>query len=215
MPAVEVSAPARSKRPRVRTLSGSASRLRSSSPIPIGMLTMKIQRQDAQATSMPPAIRPTALPPIETTRYMPSALVRSRPSRNCVISNASAVGEASAPPRPWIARAASSTPAFGASPPSSEARVNTAIPVRNMRRWPSRSPARAPSSSRPPNVNAYALTTQDRFSGEKWSAPWMSGSAMFTIVRSRMTINWPMRIEASAACGWPATLPNLVPPGCC
>ena len=34
--------------------------------MPTGTLTKKTQRHDTHSTSMPPATRPTALPPIET-----------------------------------------------------------------------------------------------------------------------------------------------------
>ena len=41
-----------------------------------------------------------------------------------------------------------------ANPPSREARENSTMPAMNIRRRPSRSPARPPSSSRPPKASA-------------------------------------------------------------
>ncbi len=66
MPMVEVSAPARSKRPWLRSVSGSVVRPSTSRTRPIGTLTNSTQRHDAHSVSMPPAIRPTAAPPMDT-----------------------------------------------------------------------------------------------------------------------------------------------------
>lgn len=43
--------------------------------------------------------------------------------------------------------------------------------------------------------------THDRLAVEKCSGSWMSGSAMFTIVASRTTISWQVRIVASTSRG--------------
>ena len=120
--------------------------------MPTGTLTNSTQRQDSHSVSMPPATRPVAAPPTETAVYRPMARVRSAGAGNIVISRASAVGEASAPPTPWMARAVSSSPCPWAKPPASEASVNRAMPARKTRRRPRMSPARAPSSSSPPKV---------------------------------------------------------------
>ncbi len=48
-----------------------------------------------------------------------------------------------APPAPWTARAATSTPMLGARAAAAEARVNTAMPMMKMRRRPKRSPIAA------------------------------------------------------------------------
>ena len=57
-----------------------------------------------------------------------------------------------AAPMPCTARAAIIQAGDCASATAKEAAVNTPMPSTNVRRRPSRSPARAPSSSRPPNV---------------------------------------------------------------
>ena len=67
-----------------------------------------------------------------------------------------------APPTPCSARQASSHAWVVANPPSSDATENKMIPAMNTRRRPRMSPARPPSSSKPPNVSAYALTTHSR-----------------------------------------------------
>ena len=54
-----------------------------------------------------------------------------------------------------------------ARPQASEASVKSAIPIRNSRRWPKRSPSRPPSSRKPPNVSRYAFTTQASDVSEK------------------------------------------------
>ena len=103
---------------------------------------------------MPPSSTPTAPPLPEAAPITPSALLRSRPSRNVVTMIESAAGASSAPPRPCSARVTISAPADQASPESSEPTVNTATPAMNSRLRPSRSARRPPSSSVPPNTIA-------------------------------------------------------------
>ena len=80
------------------------------------------------------------------------ALACSRGSGNIVTIIPSTTAEDSAPPTPCTKRAAISMPWVWAVAHSTEAIVNTARPMRKMRRWPSRSPRRPASSSRPPNA---------------------------------------------------------------
>ena len=63
-------------------------------------------------------------------------------------------GAAIAAPTPCTARAAISHPWPVASPPASEASEKTSSPAMRIRRRPSRSPDRPPSSSSPPNAMA-------------------------------------------------------------
>jgi hypothetical protein len=67
-----------------------------------------------------------------------------------VVMIASAAGDSSAAPTPWPARAATRIVAVWARPEASEATVNTPSPARNIRRRPSVSASRPPSSSSPP-----------------------------------------------------------------
>ncbi len=101
---------------------------------------------------MPPSSSPMAPPAPATAENTPKARLRSGPSLKLVAISASAVGEAMAPPRPCRARAASSQAEDWATPPSSEAKLNTRTPTTNTRRRPRMSPARPPSSSSPPKV---------------------------------------------------------------
>ncbi|GAA2257324.1 hypothetical protein GCM10010104_63120 [Streptomyces indiaensis] len=57
------------------------------------------------------------------------------------------------------------------------------------------------------------MTTQDRLVVEKSSALWMCGSAMFTMVMSRTTINWHEAMTRSAIV-WPPPRDSLVAVAC-
>ena len=104
--------------------------------------------------SRPPATRPTAAPPPLMAATTLIARLRAGPSAKVVAISASAVGAISAPPMPWMARAASSQAWELAKPPASEAAENSTSPAMNTRRRPRRSPARPPSSISPPKLSA-------------------------------------------------------------
>ncbi len=53
-------------------------------------------------------------------------------------------GMVAAAPAPWAKRAMMSTVMPGAKPQTAELSVNSAMPARNIRRRPARSPSRAP-----------------------------------------------------------------------
>ena len=74
--------------------------------IATGTLTKKIHSQPALSTSTPPATTPSVPPMPASAPQMPSARLRSRPAGNVTWSSASAAGESSAAPTPWIARTA-------------------------------------------------------------------------------------------------------------
>ncbi len=121
--------------------------------MPIGRLMKNTQRHESVSVRRPPSISPTAPPPAAIALQIPSALVRSRPSAKVVVTIESAAGETSAAPRPCAARPAISIPAEVARPFTSEAIVKSAIPAMNTRWRPKRSPARPPSSRKPPNIS--------------------------------------------------------------
>jgi hypothetical protein len=89
-----------------------------------------------------------------TAPNAPSALFRSAPSGNIARISASAAGAIIAAPRPSTVRAAISIPVDLAKPQASDAAVNTPAPVIRIRRRPSRSADRPPSSRNPPNASA-------------------------------------------------------------
>ena len=165
---------------------------------PIGTFTKNTQRQLANWTSRPPAIRPTAPPATLIAAYTPIARLRGGPSGNVTAISDSAVGAANAAPMPWMTRAPSSHAWSVANPPTSEASVNSKMPAMKTRRRPSRSPDLPPSSSSPPNASAYALTTHSRLVPEKPSAVWMCGRATLTMVASSTTMSCAAAMTASA-----------------
>ena len=91
------------------------------------------------------------LPPPDATKpKMPIALARSAGSVKSVIISDSETADATAPPSPCTVRAVTSIHCVVERPQASEASVKRAIPARNSRRWPKRSPSRPPSSRNPP-----------------------------------------------------------------
>ena len=116
---------------------------------PIGTLTNITQRQDRNSVRKPPATRPVAPPAADTVVNRPMARTRCWPSGKTDVSSASEEGAASAAPTPCMARLASSIQLSAANPPTSELREKIAMPSRNVRRRPRRSPARAPSNKQP------------------------------------------------------------------
>lgn len=87
---------------------------------------------------------PTAAATPPSPDQAPTARARSSGWKTAWIS-ASEPGVSSAPPTPWSARAAISTPASGARPHSSEAAANHTTPITKTRRRPKRSPRAPPS----------------------------------------------------------------------
>ena len=118
-----------------------------------GRLMPKIQRQVVTSTIQPPRNGATApaMPP--RPDQAPIARPRSVPL-NVAWMMASDPGVSSAPPTPWNARAALSTPIVGATAHSSDATANQTTPTRNTRRRPNRSPSEPPSSRNAASVRA-------------------------------------------------------------
>ena len=110
--------------------------------------------QPAYRVSSPPAIRPTVAPLAPMAPHAPSALLRSAPSGNMFITIDSAAGRTIAAPSPCRQRIGIRNSSAVASPQPSEAAVKRARPASKMRRRPSRSAARPPSSRKPPKVSA-------------------------------------------------------------
>ena len=153
MPSVDVRAPAMSKCPVRRGVSCRAMRPTSKTAMPIGTFTNITQRHETSWVRAPPATRPIAPPAAETVVKRPMARTRWGPSEKMVVKRASEEGAARAAPTPCRARADSSIQPETANPPKRELAVKMAMPIRNVRRRPRRSPERAPSSSRPPKVS--------------------------------------------------------------
>ena len=121
--------------------------------MPTGTFTNSTHSQPSVSVRMPPSSTPAAPPAPATAPQIPSALLRSDPSANVVVTIERAAGEMIAAPSPWIDRAAISQPSEVANPPASDAVENTARPMMKRRRRPSRSAMRPPSSRKPPNAS--------------------------------------------------------------
>jgi hypothetical protein len=113
----------------------------------------KMYSQPMYRVSNPPAISPMVAPPAPIPPQMPSALLRSTPSGNMFITIESAAGKTIAAPSPCSPRIAIKKPSLVANPAANDATVNTDKPSIRIRRRPSMSAARPPSSRKPPNVS--------------------------------------------------------------
>ena len=119
--------------------------------MPIGTFTRNTARQpdtsaaSGCAISQPPMICETDAATPCTAPMVPNARRRASPS-NSTRSEAITWGMRMAAPKPWPTRMAISIHGVVASPHSADASVNSAMPARNMRLRPNRSPRRAPLS---------------------------------------------------------------------
>ena len=165
--------------------------------MPSGRLTKKIQCQLTDWVMRPPAIRPTTAPEEATKLKMPKAFARSTGSGKRVTIMARITAELTAPPMPWMKRAAISIGWLNERPQRSDAAVNKARPARKTRLRPTRSPTRPASRSRPPNAIRYALITQARPDWVKPRSRWMDGSATLTMVMSTTISRKPVQSTSS------------------
>src|SRR5439155_26370451 len=163
----------------------------------------KIHSQPAYFVRMPPKSTPAAAPLPPIAPQIPTALFRSDPSSNVVMMIASVAGDTIAAPIPCTVRAPIRKPIEVARPQKSDAIENSAIPIMNIRRRPSRSAARPPSSRRPPNVIVYAMSTHCSVFSDTFSDVLIDGSATLTIETSRTVMNIATQTSASACqrCG--------------
>ena len=100
-----------------------------------GRLMKNTSRQETALISQPPTNGPIAVATPPSPDHAPIAAIRSSWA-NDACKMARLPGVSSAPPTPCRARAAISTPAFGASPHSSEASANQTVPATNIFRRP-------------------------------------------------------------------------------
>jgi len=145
---------------------------------------------------------------------------------NVTVSVESAAGASIAPNAPCAPRPITSTAKLFAAPPSADAAAKPTRPMISIRRRPTRSDSRPPSSSSPPKASEYAVTTHCRSATLKPRSRWAEGSAMFTIVASSTTISCaspttprihqrragpPVPPAGRARSGTPATAGSLIP----
>ena len=110
-----------------------------------------------------------------------------------------AAGVISAAPSPCAVRAPINTPAVDAKPLTNDAVVNTVRPVSRTRRRDSRSAIRPPSSSPPPDMSRYAVTSHCRSPLLSCRSAPMVGSAVLTTEMSNTTNTWATNARARMA----------------
>ena len=136
------------RRARVARDSGTYCVVRTMAASPMGTLIQKIARQSTASMSVPPTIgpRPNEMP--TTPPHTPIARARSRGSVKVFVMMDIATGLSIEPPTACSPRKAISQPSDGARLHNSEPSTNTASPIRNTRRRPSRSAVEPASISR-------------------------------------------------------------------
>src|ERR1035438_2428319 len=98
-PAVDSSAPGRSRRPVRRGGSVTKRGANTTTASPIGTLMNSTHRHDPPEVKTPPRIRPSDPAPADTPAKIASALLRARPSLKVAAINATVLGAAIAAPR--------------------------------------------------------------------------------------------------------------------
>ena len=102
------------------------------------------------------------------------------------ITSANDAGTRIAAPAPCTMREAMSRQTDGENPHAIEAAVNTAEPIRNTLRWPSRSASLPAGTNRAAKAMVYAFNTHDRVdTDESPNVALMSGNATKRMVVSR------------------------------
>ncbi len=137
-----------------------------------------------------------------TAPQMPNAAPR-RSAGKVFVMIVRVCGMSMAAPSPWTARNAISQPGLGARPQAAEAAVNTATPLVNMIRGPTRSPSLPAVMTRTASTRAYALITHSTSSSEACRLVIRLGIAMLTIVRSSRVMKNPSETTINTAQGFP------------
>src|SRR6478752_7621636 len=162
---------------------------------PIGTVTRNTRRQ-LSSTRRPPTGGPAAAARPPTAAQMPIACERCLGS-NSGSSSASEVGSSRAAPAAWITRAPTSVSTERAAPQSAEPSTKMPSPHRNSRLRPWRSASRPPETISAAITIAYAFRTQEMEETlEPANSPSISGNAMFTMKRSRLTMKTPAETSA-------------------
>ena len=138
---------------------------------------------------MPPSSRPTAPPPVAIAAQTPIAFVRSRPSAKVVVRSRAPPARRARRRGPG-GRAPGSALDGSASPFRSEATVKTTTPARKTP-LPADQVAGAAAEEQEA-AEDQRVGVDDPLQvglGDIFSSVWIDGSATFTIVASRMTMN--------------------------
>ena len=148
--------------------------------------------------STPPSTSPSAEAKPRIAPYMPNAFPRSsceKMARNV----ASTCGIIAAAAAPCTTRAAISSAGVCASPAARLATPNPAMPARNTRLRPNRSPKLPAMISTAANASMYADTTHSSSVPLAPRSRRIVGSATFTTVRSIMSISAAPIITTAAS----------------
>jgi hypothetical protein len=169
-------------------LSGTTRSASATAASPTGTLIQNTQRQ-LTWTRAPPMTGPRAAPSAPSADQVPIAFGRAA-AGTAASSSDSDAGTIAPAPAACTTRAAISAPTPGASPHSTEPRLNPASPATNSRRRPTRSAHRPAGTSTAANTIVYAFSTQD---SELRLVPGycllMYGNARLTMNRSRLDMN--------------------------
>ena len=134
--------------------SGTNSAVRMIAATPTGMLTQNTPRQPTESTRAPPMTGPVATEMPNVDPQKPIALARSFGSVNVLVTIDIATGLSIDPPTACTARNATRAPRLGATLQASEPRVNTASPIWNTLRRPTR------SATDPDSISSEAITSR-------------------------------------------------------
>jgi hypothetical protein len=166
---------------------------------PIGMLIQKIHFQPKACVIAPPADGPAISAKPTTPLKMPSAFARSSDEVDAP-SSAIASGMIKAAPTPCATRPAIRRPIVGANAQAIEDSMKMAMPARNIRRRPSRSPSAAPVSSSAAKLRLYPLVIHCRVSSEAAKSRRIETSAVVTTSASRATMKATSEVPPSTHC---------------
>ncbi len=109
-------------------------------------------RQPSAPVSAPPSTGPTATAVAPAALHTASARARSAELRADAVTTVSAAGLNSAPPTPCASRPSTSASGVPAAAQPTDPSENSAIPITNGSRGPSRSAAYPPSSRQQPKA---------------------------------------------------------------
>ncbi|CAM5427774.1 hypothetical protein SMICM304S_07136 [Streptomyces microflavus] len=138
-------------RPGSATLGGARTSVATIAATTTGTLIRNTDPHQKLWSSSPLMIGPSALPTIASVPQIAMATLRSRSSSNVMRISASVAGIIAAAPTASSARAAIRVSGVPENAAASEAAPKTTRPIRNILRWPTRSP-RVPLPSRSPAI---------------------------------------------------------------
>jgi hypothetical protein len=156
-------------------------------------LRKNADRQLTRSVRSPPRIAPVVNPAAISAPFSPSARSRRGPSGKAVVSSERAAGVTIAVASPCSTRAVIRTSGVPAKPPATEEMPSRAMPSRNSRRRPKRSPIRPNNSVNPAANSANDVAIHCRFSREKPTSAPITGSATLRMEKSTAKVKLAVR----------------------